>query len=120
MSDHLHKDTILFSLEASHFTIQPGVRFISLPVAHRNSVPPNFYSSKECTKQRSLLLSRKIVSSKISLPGTSLVIQWLKLHAPKAGGLGSIPGQETRSHMPQLRPSTAKSINQLKYINKYF
>ena len=25
--------------------------------------------------------------------------QWLRLHAPYAGGLGSIPGQGTRSHM---------------------
>ena len=35
--------------------------------------------------------------------GTSLVVQWLRLCAPNAGGLGSIPGQGTRSHMPQLR-----------------
>ena len=35
--------------------------------------------------------------------GTSLVVQWLRLHAPNAGSLGSIPGQGTRSHMPQLR-----------------
>ena len=34
---------------------------------------------------------------------TSLVVQWLRLHAPHAEGLGSIPGQRTRSHMPQLR-----------------
>ena len=32
---------------------------------------------------------------------TSLVVQWPKLCAPKAGGLGSAPGQGTRSHMPQ-------------------
>ena len=32
-----------------------------------------------------------------------LVIQWLRLPAPSAGGSGSIPGQETRSHMPQLK-----------------
>ena len=32
--------------------------------------------------------------------GTSLVVQWLRLQAPNAGGPGSIPGQETRSHMP--------------------
>ena len=32
---------------------------------------------------------------------TSLVVQWLRLHPPKAGGPGSIPGQKTRSHMPQ-------------------
>ena len=34
--------------------------------------------------------------------GTSLVVQWLRLGAPNSGGLGSIPGQGTRSHMPQL------------------
>ena len=34
---------------------------------------------------------------------TSLVAQCLKLPYPKAGGLDLIPGQGTRSHMPQLR-----------------
>ena len=34
---------------------------------------------------------------------TSLVVQWLSLHVPSAGGPGSIPDQGTRSHMPQLR-----------------
>ena len=38
--------------------------------------------------------------------GTSLVVQWLRLHAPNVGGLGSIPGQGTRSHMLQTRPGT--------------
>ena len=33
--------------------------------------------------------------------GTSLVVQCLRLHAPNAGGLGLIPGQGPRSHMPQ-------------------
>ncbi|TEA38087.1 hypothetical protein DBR06_SOUSAS5810019, partial [Sousa chinensis] len=32
------------------------------------------------------------------LQGTSLVIQWVRLCIPCAGGPGSIPGQETRSH----------------------
>ena len=36
------------------------------------------------------------------LGGTSLVVQWLRFHAPNAGP-SSIPGQGTRSHMPQLR-----------------
>ena len=43
------------------------------------------------------------------------MVQWLRLRAPNAGGLGSIPGQGTRSHMLQLgarmlqlRPGTAK------------
>ena len=31
--------------------------------------------------------------------GTSLVAQWLRLRTLNAGGLGSIPGQGTRSHM---------------------
>ena len=35
--------------------------------------------------------------------GLHLVIHWLRLHAPNAGGLGLIPaGQGTRSYMPQL------------------
>ena len=35
--------------------------------------------------------------------GAFLVIQWLRLHTPNAGGLDSIPGQGTRSHILQLR-----------------
>ena len=35
--------------------------------------------------------------------GTYLVVQWLRLCTPNAGGLGSIPGQGTRSHMAQLK-----------------
>ena len=35
--------------------------------------------------------------------GTSLVVQWLRLPTPNAGGLGSVPGRGTRSRMPQLR-----------------
>ena len=31
------------------------------------------------------------------------MVQWLRLHAPNAGGLGSVPGQGTRSCMLQLR-----------------
>ena len=34
---------------------------------------------------------------------TSLIVQWLIFHTPNAGVPGSIPGQGTRSHMPQLR-----------------
>ena len=35
--------------------------------------------------------------------GTSLVVQWLRPCAPNADSPGSIPGQGTRSHMPQLK-----------------
>ena len=31
--------------------------------------------------------------------GSSLVVQWLRLLTPTARGLGSIPGQGTKSHM---------------------
>ena len=31
--------------------------------------------------------------------GTSLVVQWVRLCTPNAGGWGSIPGQGTGSHM---------------------
>ena len=39
----------------------------------------------------------------------SLVVQWLRLHPPKAGGLGSIPGQGTRSHMLQFITGHARA-----------
>ena len=32
------------------------------------------------------------------------MIQWLRFLTSNAGGLGSSPGQGTRSYMPQLRP----------------
>ena len=35
-------------------------------------------------------------------PGTSLVVQWLRLRAPDSEGLGSIPARGTSSHMPPL------------------
>ena len=56
--------------------------------------------------------------------GTFLVAQWLRLCAPNAGVLSSIPSQETRFHMlqlkdryrmPQLRSGAVKQI-----INKSF
>ena len=43
--------------------------------------------------------------------GTSLAIQWLKLHDPSAGGLDSIPGQGTGSHVPQLTIERAATKN---------
>ena len=39
---------------------------------------------------------------------TSLAVQWLRLHAPNAGGLSLILGRGARSHMPQLRPGAAR------------
>ena len=44
--------------------------------------------------------------------GTSLVVQWLTLQVPNAGGPGFIPHQGTRAHMLQLQPAAtaAKSL----------
>ena len=39
--------------------------------------------------------------------GTSLVVHWVRLHAPNAGGPGSIPCRGTRSHMH----ATTKSLH---------
>ena len=46
--------------------------------------------------------------------GTSLVVQWLRLHAPDAGALGLILSKGTISHIAQLRSGTAKET----YIKK--
>ena len=38
--------------------------------------------------------------------GTFLVVQWLRIHTPNAGGLGLIPDQGARSPMLQVRAHT--------------
>ena len=42
-----------------------------------------------------------IIESKIISSGASLVVQWLRLYTPNVGGLGLIPGQQIRFHVPQ-------------------
>ena len=42
------------------------------------------------------------------LKGTSLVVQWLRLHAPNSETLGFTSGQGTRTHVPHQRPSAGK------------
>ena len=53
--------------------------------------------------QYSKVLVVKEIQDKKNKIGTSLVVQWLRLHAPNAGGPRSIPGQGTRSRMLQLK-----------------
>ena len=53
-----------------------------------------------------IFYSRTLLRSKFCSmqdPGISLLVQWLRLPVPHPGGLGSIPGQGTRSLMLQLR-----------------
>ena len=45
------------------------------------------------------LYGKRDFADTIKQGGTSLEVQWLRLCAPNPGGLGSIHGQETRSHM---------------------
>ena len=47
---------------------------------------------------------------KNQVPGTFLVVQWLRFHNPNVGDLGSIDGQEAGSQMPQLRLGITKYI----------
>ena len=60
---------------------------------------PVFFSKFLFPLLRKLLLCF-INIFKTATSAISLVAQWLRLCAPNAGGLGSIPGQRTRSHMP--------------------
>ena len=50
--------------------------------------------------------------------GTSLVVQWLRLHAPNAGSLGSIPGWGTRSRMPPATKSSHAATKSLHAATK--
>ena len=56
---------------------------------------------KSCPK----LCCERVMVAKEVHGRTSLVVQWLRLHALNAEGPGSIPGQGSRSHMPQLKDS---------------
>ena len=58
----------------------------------------------------------KSLNMAIESAGTSLVVQWLTVHVPNAGDLGSIPGQGTRSHVLQVRVGMALEVS---YLGKY-
>ena len=100
-----------------------------------NLTPPMKINSKINRRPKSKI-QHCTTSTGIHRRGTSLVVQWVRLHTPDAGGPGSIPGRETRSGMhattgspraatkksrcrsyrscvPQLRPGATK-------INKFF
>ena len=58
--------------------------------------------------------------------GASLVVWWLRLHAPNAGSQGSIPRQGTRSqrqqlkgsYMPKLKILDSQIIKQINILKK--
>ena len=44
---------------------------------------------------------------------TSLVVQWLRFHASKAGDVGSIPGCETKIPHDTVQPKKKKSTTKV-------
>ena len=73
-----------------------------------------------------VLRGREKIFVNNSILGTSLVVQWVRLHAPNAGGPGSIPGWGARSHVHAATKSShattkiphAKTKTQCSQINK--
>ena len=63
-------------------------------------------------------LSLSLEIKKQSRIGTPLVAQWLRLLPSNAEGLGLIPGQGTRSHVPQLKIPHVAIRTQHSHINK--
>ena len=49
--------------------------------------------------------------------GISLVVQWVRLHTPNSGGLGSITGQGTRSHMHAANKSLYATTMEPAFLN---
>ena len=52
------------------------------------------------------------------IAGTSLVVQWVRLHVSNAGAPGSIPGQGTRSHMHAATKSLHAATKTWRSLNK--
>ena len=53
--------------------------------------------------------------------GTSLVVQWLRLLAPNAGGMGLIPGQGSKTHVApktQHKPPPHTKKIEKEWVNK--
>ena len=52
------------------------------------------------------------------VPGTFLVVQWLRLHIPMQGGVSSIPGW--RAKIKHALRSKNQNIRQKQYFNKLY
>ena len=117
--------------EASEERLTPGLlvfraRVLLMPYAPRHCLRIHWLSSIGRTWLFATSLLIPLLSTFNTSEWTSLAVQWLRLLAPNAGDLGSIPGQRTRSHMlqpslqaqlkfciQQLRLSMAKLINDI-------
>ena len=50
--------------------------------------------------------------------GTSLAVQWLRLHTPNAGGAGSIPGRGTKMPHAALRGQKKKQKDSGMFVER--
>ena len=85
---------------------QAGIKIAGRNINHLRYADDTTLIAESEEELNSLLMKVKEESEKVglklSIQRDSLVVQWLRLHAPNAEGLGSIPDQGTRSHMLQL------------------
>jgi len=104
-SSQLTNSEVLHSADSTIFQHSLLPSSPSLSVSHRMVI----YHSQEkytsgWTQPVAFLILNLVWPFKIySILGTCLVVWWLRLCAPSAGGLGLTPGQGTRSHMLKLR-----------------
>ena len=86
--------------------------------AFASSIPDSEPTDKEHWRTRNKVRPREKKRLKKKIEGISLVVQWLRLHNPNAVGLGSIPGQGTRSHILKLTHGAAKQISKINIFLK--
>ena len=72
----------------------------------------------DCSLALGMSRARGCSQQRASVAGASLVVQWLRVRAPNAGGPCSIPGQGTSSHTLQLKIPPATIRMQYTQINK--
>ena len=56
------------------------------------------------------MVYQKVCFKNLKRRGASLAVQWIRLQAPTAGGVGLIPGWGLRCHMWQGKKKTVKRM----------
>ena len=82
-----------------------GLHYRCLPNYALSLASETSYHNGQTTEKWPLTLiceAARVHASKKLAEGAPWLVQWLRLHTPNAGSLGSIPPQGTRPHMLQL------------------
>ena len=88
-----------------------GMQDVSSPTRDRTHAPCTGITESQPLDHQGSPMTWSHLHTKMLILGTSLVVQRLRLCAPSAGGLGSIPGQGSRSHTLWLKiPHAATKI----------